>query len=107
MRAQELITTLVRNPDSAVRMRTGEVVVGFEVRGADVVLEAVSSEPYPETAGTWSDRCAALYQVIGAMAERAGVDATDALDVASGRGDVARLLPFPKKAPIPEWERPE
>ncbi len=55
----------------------------------------------PETVGTWEERCAALYQVIGSLADFAGVfetsdDVASALDVACGRGDVENLLPWPK-----------
>ena len=50
---------------------------------------------------SWEKRCAALYQVIGYMAHEFGVfdadDVTKALDVAAGRGDVEKLLPWPKK----------
>lgn len=56
-----------------------------------------------ETTGTWQERCAALYQVIGAMATQMGVfetsqDVCNALDVACGRGDMETLLPWPKDA---------
>ena len=50
--------------------------------------------------GKWEERCAALYQVIGALAAYTGVfetkDIEDALDVAAGRGDLESLLPWPK-----------
>lgn len=51
----------------------------------------------------WEQRCAALYQVIGCLASAAGIfetsdDVADALDVACGRGDVEKLLPWPKDA---------
>lgn len=59
--------------------------------------------------GNWERRCAALYQVLGYIAERFGVfdhdDVTRALDVASGRGDLETLLPWPKKQL--ETARPE
>ena len=49
----------------------------------------------------WEKRCAALYQVIGYMAHEFGVfdhkDVHRALDVACGRGDVERLLPWPNE----------
>lgn len=49
----------------------------------------------------WEQRCAALYQVVGCMANMFGVfetsdDVSDALDVAAGRGDLGKLLPWPK-----------
>jgi hypothetical protein len=49
----------------------------------------------------WEQRCAALYQVIGCMADTFGIfetsdDVSDALDVAAGRGDIGKLLPWPK-----------
>src|SRR3990167_8765940 len=51
----------------------------------------------------WEQRCAALYQVIGYMAYEFGVfdsdDVTRALDVAAGRGDLEKLLPWPN-APL-------
>lgn len=55
----------------------------------------------PETKGSWEQRCAVLYQVIGGLANRFGVfetsdDVAGALDVACGRGDVEKLLPWPK-----------
>jgi len=58
----------------------------------------------PETIGTWQERCAALYLVIGCMADMFGIfetsdDVSDALDVAAGRGDVEKLLPWPKVDP--------
>ena len=64
-------------------------------------LRAAPPTTKPETAGSWEERCAALYQVIGALANAAGVFETsdsvnDALDVACGRGDVENLLPWPK-----------
>ncbi len=42
-----------------------------------------------------------LYQVIGSLAFWAGIfgtsqDVSDALDVAAGRGDMEKLLPWPK-----------
>jgi hypothetical protein len=47
----------------------------------------------------WEQRCAALYQVIGYMAHEFDVfdhdDVIKALDVAVGRGDVEKLLPWP------------
>lgn len=50
----------------------------------------------------WESRCAALYQVIGALASYCGAfgtqDIEDALDVASGDGDLEALLPWPKDA---------
>lgn len=49
---------------------------------------------------SWEKRCAALYQVIGSLAHSAGCfdhpDVIAALDVAVGRGDVEKLLPWPK-----------
>jgi hypothetical protein len=50
----------------------------------------------------WEGRCAALYQVIGCMASIFGIfensqDVSDALDVAAGRGDLGKLLPWPKE----------
>lgn len=59
----------------------------------------------PDTDGTWEQRCAALYQVIGALSHLTGVfehsdDVADALDVAAGRGDVEKLLPWPKDAKL-------
>lgn len=61
----------------------------------------VSETAMPETPGSWEQRCAHLYQVIGCLADMAGVfttsdDVADALDVAAGRGDVEGLLPWPK-----------
>lgn len=55
----------------------------------------------PETKGSWEKRCAALYQVIGSLASAAGIfetsyDVARALDVACGRGDVNKLLPWPR-----------
>ena len=55
----------------------------------------------PQTKGSWEERCAALYQVIGALASYSGIfsvsdDVADALDVAAGDGDVEKLLPWPK-----------
>src|SRR5689334_6928172 len=49
----------------------------------------------------WEQRCSVLYQVIGCLADTAGLfetsdDVADALDVAAGRGDVEKLLPWPK-----------
>ena len=50
----------------------------------------------------WEQRCAALYQVIGYLAHEFDVfdsdDVSAALDVAAGRGDVEKLLPWPKAA---------
>ena len=67
-------------------------------------------EDIPETAGSWEERCAALYQVIGALSSYAGVFVTEdieaALDVAAGRGDVEKLLPWPKdNAPFMQLEK--
>jgi hypothetical protein len=73
----------------------------------DLALKGLSSGPNdaeatdPETPGTWEERCAALYQVIGCLAHTAGIfaasdDVGDALDVAAGRGNVFDLLPWPK-----------
>lgn len=62
----------------------------------------LNSGARPEaTTPSWEGRCAALYQVIGALAHYAGIfevsdDVADALDVAAGRGDVEKLLPWPK-----------
>ena len=55
----------------------------------------------PQTKGSWEERCAALYQVIGALSSYAGIfsvsdDVAAALDVAAGDGDVEKLLPWPK-----------
>lgn len=54
----------------------------------------------PQTPGSWEERCAMLYQVIGCLADTAGLfttsdDVSNALDVACGRGDVENLLPWP------------
>ena len=62
---------------------------------------AAPTQGTTETPGTWEQRCAVLYQVIGALASACGIfetsnDVADALDVACGRGDVDRLLPWPK-----------
>ena len=91
--------------------------------GCDIVLAAPpapnAAQTEPETPGTWEQRCAVLYQVLGALASGAGIfetsnDVSDALDVASGRGDVEGLLPWPKDIAMyralearnaPEWVR--
>lgn len=72
--------------------------------------DGIPTAPYcepsaPETAGTWEERCAALYQVIGALSSYAGIfsvsdDVAEALDVACGQGDVEKLLPWPKNAEL-------
>jgi hypothetical protein len=46
----------------------------------------------PETRGTWAERCFALYQVVGVLANQLGIfetsqDVCDALDVAAGRDE--------------------
>lgn len=98
MRAQQLITALVRHPDAPVHLKSGAVVVGFEIQGGTVVLEAVSNEAAPQTPGSWAERCAVLHEVVRTLARRAGMrgEVYDALEVAAGRGDVAQLLPWPK-----------
>lgn len=55
----------------------------------------------PKTKGSWEQRCAVLYQVIGGLASAAGIfesskDVSRALDVACGRGNVDKLLPWPR-----------
>lgn len=54
-----------------------------------------------QNSARWEQRCAALYQVIGTMADAFGIfetsdDVSAALDVAAGRGDLGKLLPWPK-----------
>ena len=55
----------------------------------------------PKTKGSWEKRCAVLYQVIGSLSHSAGCfdhpDIIAALEVACGRGNVDKLLPWPKK----------
>ena len=66
-----------------------------------VLLAPTEVGTTPETPGSWEQRCAALYQVLGCLANAAGIfetsdDVANALDVACGRGDVENLLPWPK-----------
>lgn len=75
----------------------------LKAQGVDVAPPSASAEPV--TPGSWAERCATLYQVIGLLADYAGVfetsdDVMAALDVASGRGDVEGLLPWPKDATL-------
>ena len=68
-----------------------------------IPLDADFEHEAPDTPGTWQERCSVLYQVIGGMAAHFGIfetsdDVSAALDVAAGRGDVDKLLPWPKTA---------
>lgn len=86
---------------------------------AQGMVEGRSSDPEfehypPDTQGTWQERCSVLYQVIGCMAYMFGIfetsdDISNALDVAAGRGDVEKLLPWPKVDPrlAASQEKPE
>ena len=63
----------------------------------------------PFTKGSWEERCAALYQVIGVLSDEAGLfgtkDVDRAMDVACGRGRVSTLLPWPRDMKILKKKR--
>ena len=94
--------TIISRPDWHAPKVFRAVEYALKDSGLLATVQTSEIEPTnPDTAGSWEARCAALYQVIGALSSMAGIftisdDVGDALDVAAGRGDVEKLLPWPK-----------
>ena len=102
-----LARTLLEQVKHAERIKAAGVALAeyWEKQAKCAVPEGRQTDPDasdPQTKGSWEKRCAALYQVIGALASYSGIfsvsdDVADALDVAAGDGDVEKLLPWPKE----------